>query len=114
MRGQRQGVRSTKPATEQEEEGKDEDEKLEPCQDNIVITIHNMSRTLYTNQNGKLLRTSRLGNKYQMILHKINSNSTWFEPMKNLTEGDIIIARKCGLTRIRLCGLKPKHQILDK
>ena len=113
MWGQRQGFRSTKPATEEEEEEKYEDEKLEPCQHNIVITIHNMSRTLYTDQTRKLPRTSSHGNKYQMILPKIYSNSTWIEPMKNLTEGEIIISCERALMRIRLCGLKPKHKILD-
>ena len=72
-----------------------------------------MSRTLYTDQTRKLPRTSSHGNKYQMILPKIYSNSTWIEPMKNRTEGEIIISRERALMRIRLCGLKPKHQILD-
>ena len=91
MRGQRQGVRSTKPATEEEKEEEDEEEKLEPRQHDIIVTIHNMSRTLYTNPTGKFSRTSIRGNKYQMILHKINFNSTWVEPMKNLTKVKIII-----------------------
>ena len=33
--------------------------------------------------------------------------------MKNRTEGEIVISREHALTRIRLCGLKPKHKILD-
>ena len=72
-----------------------------------------MSRKLYTDQTVKFLRTSSRGNKYQMILHKIDSNSTWVEPMKNRSEGKIVIACKRALTQIRLCGLKEKYQILD-
>ena len=48
-----------------------------------------------------------------MILHKIDSNSTWVNPTKNRTEGEIISAGKRALTKIRLCSLNPKHQILD-
>ena len=50
MLGHRQEFISTKPATEEEEEEeeKDKDKKLEPRQHDIVITIHNMLRTLYT------------------------------------------------------------------
>ena len=89
MRGQRQGVRSTKPATEKE----DEQVNIQPRQHDIVISIHDMTHTLYTDQTGKFPRTSSRGNKYQMILHEIDSNSTWVEPMKNRTEGELIIAR---------------------
>ena len=103
MRGQRQGVRSTRPATEEDEGKKYEDEKLEPCQQDNVMTIHDMSCTLYTDQTRKFLRTYSRDNKYQTILHEINSNSKWIEPMKNKTEGDIIIARERALTRIYLC-----------
>ena len=111
MQGHHKGVRSTKPATEEEEN--DENEKLEPCQHEIIITIHDMSRTLYTNQTRKLLHTSRLDNKYQMILHTIESKSTWIEPMKNIIKGEIIISREHALKQMCLCGLNPRHQILD-
>ena len=116
MQEQRQGVRSTKPATEEEEEEEEKkiDEKLELRQHDIVITIHNISRTLYIDQTGKLLQTSSRGNRYQMILHEINPNSTWVKPMKNWTKGEIIVTCKRALRRICLCGLNPKHQIIDK
>ena len=115
MQEQRQGVRSTKPATEEEEEEEEKkiDEKLELRQHDIVITIHNISRTLYIDQTGKLLQTSSRGNRYQMILHEINPNSTWVKPMKNQTKGKIIISRERDLTQILLCGLNTKDQILD-
>ena len=48
-----------------------------------------------------------------MILHKINSKSTWVKPTKNQIKGDIIIARDHALTRIHLYRLNPKHKILD-
>ena len=72
-----------------------------------------MSRTLYTDQTSKFLRTSNCGKKDQMIVHEVDSNSTLVEPMKNRTEGEIIIARKRALKRIRFCGLKPRHKSLE-
>ena len=32
--------------------------------------------------------------KYQIILHEIDGNSTWIEPMKNKAEGGVILARR--------------------
>ena len=105
MQGQCQGFISTKPATEEEEEEKEECEKIGPRQHDIIITIHDMSLTLYINQIEKFPRTSSRGNKYQMILHDIESNWTWFKPMKNQTKDEIIIYRECALTWICLYGL---------
>ena len=73
-----------------------------------------MRRTLFINQTDKFPQTSIQGKKYQMILHGINPNSTWFDPMKNRTEGEIIADHKEALKRMRICSLNPKHKILDK
>jgi hypothetical protein len=48
-----------------------------------------------------------------MVLFDIDSSSTWVEPMKNRTEGKLILARRQGLARMRLQGIVPTHQILD-
>ena len=48
-----------------------------------------------------------------MILHKIDGNSTWIEPMKNNIEGEIILARRRELARMKHQGIVPKHQVLD-
>ena len=71
-----------------------------------------MQRTLFTDQTGKFPQTSILGNKYQMILHKIDSNSTWVDPMKNRTKCEIIAASKKALKKNPAICLKRKHQIL--
>ena len=114
MRNQRQGVRSTQPAT-QPQDGEDYGQLAlaKPKQQDFIIKIYNVQRTLYTNQTGNFSRTSSRGNKYQMFLHKIDSNSTWVEPMSIKTEQSMIAARACGLERMRGAGLDPKHQILN-
>ena len=68
---------------------------------------------MFTNQSGKFPRTSSRGNNYQIIVHEIDGNSTWIEPMKNRTEGEMILARRRALARMKLQGIVPKHQVLD-
>ena len=48
-----------------------------------------------------------------MILHEIDGNSTWIEPMKNNTEVEMILARCRALARMKHQGIVPKHQVLD-
>jgi hypothetical protein len=48
-----------------------------------------------------------------MLLHHVNSNSMWVEPLKNQKELTLIAAQTRTLERMRQQGLIPKHQILD-
>ena len=48
-----------------------------------------------------------------MVIIEIDSNSIWAEPMKNRTEGETMLVRRRALTRMKKCGIKPKHQVLD-
>jgi len=52
---------------------------------------------MFTDQTGKFPHSSSRGNNYQMIVHEIDGNSTWVEPMKNRTEGEMILARRRAL-----------------
>ena len=64
-------------------------------------------------QTGKFLHQSIRGNKYQIILHKINGKSTCIEPMKNKTEGGMILAQIQELDRMRDQVTVIKHQVID-
>ena len=68
---------------------------------------------MFTDQTGKFPQSSSRGNNYQMIIHEIDGNSTWVEPMKNRTEGEMILARRRALARMKIQGIVPKHQVLD-
>ena len=68
---------------------------------------------MYTEQTGKFPHKSSWENRYQMILNEIDGNSTWIEPMKNKTEGEMILARSCALERIKAQGIVPTHRVLD-
>jgi hypothetical protein len=67
---------------------------------------------MYADQTGPFLAVLSLGNKYVMILHHVDSYSSWLEAMQNQSGGELILARAWALARMRRCGLIPKHQIL--
>jgi hypothetical protein len=57
----------------------------------ILILVYDAKATMYSDQTGKFPAVSREGNKYVMVLHDVNSNSLWAEPMKNQTGGELIL-----------------------
>jgi hypothetical protein len=91
MRGQQQGVRSTKkksldvfpvtPTPPPHESKKD-----------IFIHIYKLKKTMYSNQMGWFLQVSSLGNKYIMVIHNVDSNSLWAEALKDNTGSKLILA----------------------
>ena len=48
-----------------------------------------------------------------MVIHEIDRNSIWIEPMKNKTQEEMIKARRNALKCTKLQGIVPLHQILD-
>ena len=48
-----------------------------------------------------------------MIIHDIDTNSTWLEPIKDRTEGEMILGRSRSLERMKLCGILPKNKVLE-
>eukprot|EP00804_Cyclotella_cryptica_P007757 CCRYP_001358-RA/>CCRYP_001358-RA protein AED:0.08 eAED:0.05 QI:0/0/0/1/0/0/4/0/1076 len=108
MRNQRQGTRSTKQALPQAEP-----RTPLPQLHDIFIRTYDTHGTLYTDQTGKFPHLSSQGNRYQMILYHVDSNSIWAEPTKNKTEGELILARNRALQRMKACGIQPTRQVLD-
>ena len=58
----------------------------------VFITINEPRETIFTDQTGKFTIRSSRGNQYQMIVHDIDSSSSWIGPMKNRTEGEMILS----------------------
>ncbi len=110
MRGQRQGVRLAKVAKPTEDAPTT---LAHQKKNNILITEHEVKSLMYEDQTGLFLAVSSLGNKYVMILHHVDSNSSWSEAMQNQLGGELILARARALARMQHRGLIPKHQILD-
>jgi hypothetical protein len=75
MHGQRQGMNSTKkkplgifpdtPPIPPHESKRD-----------IFICIYELKKTIYSNQMGHFPQVSSLGNKYIMVIHDVDSNSS--------------------------------------
>ncbi len=73
MHGQRQGIRSTRVA----EPTNDVPTNIPHQKKNdILITEHEVKSLMYTDQTGLFPAVSSLGNKYVMILHHVDSNSS--------------------------------------
>ena len=80
----------------------------------IFISIYNPRDKIYTYQTGKLPHASSRGYNYQMIIHEIDGNSTWVEPMKNKSQEEMIRAQRAALLRMIIQDIFPVRQILDK
>jgi hypothetical protein len=109
MHGQRQGVQSTKVA---EPTGDTPTTLPHQKKNNILITEHKVKSLMYADQTGLFSAVLSLGNNV-MILHHVDSNSSWLEAMQNQLGGKLILARALALARMQCCGLIPKHQILN-
>ncbi len=86
---------------------------------NIFVHLYKLNQedrlmaTIYADQTGDFPYISSQGNRSIMLLHHINSNSFWVEPLKNQTEGLLIATQTQALEQMQNQGIVPKHQILD-
>ena len=109
---QQQGVRSTRSAPR--DAAKDGQlAAAEPKKQDIIVKAYNVRNTLYSDQTGLFSDISSHGNKYQMYIHEINSNTTWVKSIPSKTNNSMIAARVNGLTRMRAASLDPKYQLVD-
>ena len=79
----------------------------------MLIEVYSPKETMYTDQTGKFPHVSSQGDRYMMVLAHIDSDSIWVEPMKNRTEGGMMLSRKRALKRMHSVGIIPKRQVLD-
>jgi hypothetical protein len=114
MQGQCQGVWSTK-RTESTlaNDNKDLDAPSHDSKRDVLITVYNLRSMMYTDQTEKFPHISSLGNQYIMILHNVDSSSSWVKAIMNNTKGKLILAQQHALACMKQCGIVPTHQILD-
>jgi hypothetical protein len=106
MRSQQQGVRSTKkkpldafpdtPTIPPHESKRD-----------IFIRIYKLKKTMYSNQTGCFPKVSSLGNKYIMVIHDVDSNSSWADALKDNTGSELILAQAQALEQMQRAALSP-------
>ena len=123
LKGQRQGIRSTRQKTLDRlvEKAKNHitqaHEDSPPsnvfCHQDIFSHIEDMSNTIHTDQTCGFPYTSQQGNRYIMVAIHLNANYIFNEPMKHRTEGEIMSAYQRIINRVRAAGLGLKKHILD-
>jgi hypothetical protein len=79
----------------------------------VLIRIINLKDTMYMDQMGRFPFVSSLGNHYIMILHHVDSNSSWSKTLKNNSKGKLTLARRRALAQMAQHGIVPQHQILN-
>ncbi len=115
MQGQRQGVGSTRP---KQPADISPNPSIKKKHDTFVHIYKlnqedHLTATIYADQTGDFPYISSQGNRSVMLLHHVNSNSFWVEPLKNQAEGSLIAKQMQALKQMRKQGIVPKHQILD-
>ncbi len=75
----------------------------------IFICIYELKKKMYSDQTGCFPQVSSLGNKYIMVIHNVDSNSSWAEALKDNTGGELFLARAQALEQMQKAGIVPKH-----
>jgi hypothetical protein len=125
LKGQRQGIRSTKQnaftaLVEQEEtRSKIKGEsslynQLPPTKlDDIFIRVVDLTDEIHTDQMGAFPHTSQRGNRYIMVAIHLDANYIFAGPMRNRTEGEMIRVYQKIINRMKAAGLGIKKHVLD-
>jgi hypothetical protein len=117
LKGQRQGIRSTKQkAFEKMIEVEEARIKIEgdfspfrplpPTKLNdIFVRMEDINKEIHTNQTGALPHTSQHSNCYILVAVHLDANYIFAKPMKNRTEGEMIMVYQKIINRMKAAGL---------
>jgi hypothetical protein len=85
-----------------------------PKMKDIYIKIHNVTKTMHSNQTGCFLATSSRGNKYIMVFVEVGGIYIDAELIKNKSAGEMIKAYLALWTCLTALGtVKPTTHIMD-
>ncbi len=125
LKGQRQGIRSTKQkAFEKMIEVEEARMKIEgdsspfhslpPTKLNdIFVRVEDLNEEIHTNQTGAFPPTPQRGNCYIMVAIHLNANYIFAAPMKNRMEGKMIRVYQKIINRMKAAGLGLKKHVLN-
>ena len=87
----------------------------EPKTDDVFIAFlaADTDSTVYTDLTGKFPVTSRLGNKYVMVLYHYDSNGVILRPMKNRSDDEALRVYADMYEFLEARNCKPKLNIMD-
>ena len=92
------------------------DEKGRHAHQNVQIgQDKRLSSTMFSDQTDEFPFVCSRNNKFIMLVHHVDSNSTWVKPLPNQleVEGTLITAQMKILKRMQRQGIVPLHQILN-
>ena len=120
MKGQRKGIRSTKPKPTAVQIKIEPGTKHAPHPpapttklSDIFTKTYKLTETIHTDQTGAFPVTSQRGYRYIMVGIHLDANYIFCETMKNRTEGEMIGAYQNMVNRMQAAGLRLKHHRLD-
>ena len=68
-----------------------------------------LTNAIHSDQTGDFPYFSSRGKRSIIVIHHVDSNSFWVEPLKNKKEGALIAAQTIKLKQMRLQGIVLKH-----
>ncbi len=74
---------------------------------NVYVKVYNAWKTIFSNQTGKFPTRSKSGNKYIMVMVKIDSNAILVEPLKCCKDAELIRGYNALLLQLRRAGIVP-------
>ncbi len=124
MKGQRQGIHSTKQKALDHlvESEKLVKIKVEPGTEEVLpakrhsdifVRIKDLAESIHSDQTGAFSYTSQQGNRYVVMAIHLDANHIVCEPMKNRSEDEMIKAYQKIITRMKVAGLGLKTHRLD-
>ncbi len=78
----------------------------------IYTTMYDIRKTMFLDQTGQFPTRLQSGNKYIMVLVKIDSNTILVEPMKSRKDAEMIQAYNALSLRLKRAGIIPKKHVL--
>ncbi len=79
----------------------------------IYISTYKVRKTTFSDQTGQFPTRSKSGNKYIMIIVKINSSAILVEPIKSQKDAEMIQAYNTLLLRLQQADIVPKKHVMD-
>jgi hypothetical protein len=125
LKGQRQGIQSTKNKAfekmiEVEEARikiKGDSSPFHPLPptklNDIFVCVEDLNEEIYTNQMGAFPHTSQHGNHCIMVAVHLDTNYIFAKPIKNRMEGEMIRVYQKIINRVKTAGLGLKKQVLS-
>ena len=79
----------------------------------VIPLIFDPTEKIYSNLPGQFPTKFLKGNQYILVLYHYDSNKILTEPMKNITDAEIVRAYAKLRNYLINKGMRPKFQILD-